>query len=102
MRFLKTGSTLGCVNFPEVELRLTPRKNELKLRVINAHQNVPGVLRQINKIISLFNIEKQVCSSKGSIGYLIVDIDTNDQEEIRKMYEQLKSIPESILTRVIL
>jgi D-3-phosphoglycerate dehydrogenase len=102
VRFLRTGSTLGSVNFPEIEIRTSARKNEVKVRVINVHKNVPGVLRQINKIVSDFNIEKEICASKGSIGYLMVDIDTNNQEEILSMYQKLKDIPENLMTRVIL
>jgi D-3-phosphoglycerate dehydrogenase / 2-oxoglutarate reductase len=48
VRFLKTGSTLGAVNFPEVELRLpaVSAADKFKyVRVTNCHQNVPGVLK---------------------------------------------------------
>ncbi|KAK6094619.1 D-3-phosphoglycerate dehydrogenase 2 [Batrachochytrium dendrobatidis] len=43
-RFINTGSTLGAVNFPEVDIRLSAAGSST-IRVINCHHNVPGVLK---------------------------------------------------------
>ena len=45
IKFVNAGATTGAVNFPQVELPLTPGKH----RILNVHKNVPGVLRDINR-----------------------------------------------------
>ncbi|KAJ3198695.1 Phosphoglycerate dehydrogenase ser3 [Dinochytrium kinnereticum] len=50
LKFLKTGSTLGAVNFPEVDLRTSSSKKKL-VRILNCHQNVPGVLKRSKSVI---------------------------------------------------
>jgi D-3-phosphoglycerate dehydrogenase len=56
MKFINNGTTLGAVNFPEVDLRI-PAADSKTVRFINVHSNVPGVLKQINKLLSEYNIE---------------------------------------------
>ncbi|MBY0308905.1 MAG: phosphoglycerate dehydrogenase, partial [Phycisphaerales bacterium] len=48
IRFINNGSTSGAVNFPQVDL---PVQRDVH-RVLNVHKNVPGVLRDINKVVS--------------------------------------------------
>ena len=71
--FVNTGATTGAVNFPPVELRADTRH-----RGFNVHRNVPGVLRDINRIVSdrNANIHAQVLSTDAAIGYLIMDLDS--------------------------
>ena len=63
------------MNFPQVDLGRTPDT----WRLINVHQNVPGVLRDLNKIVSDrgANIHSQVLSTNAAIGYLIMDLDSD-------------------------
>jgi D-3-phosphoglycerate dehydrogenase / 2-oxoglutarate reductase len=63
------------VNFPQVDLPPTPGT----WRLINVHRNVPGVLRDLNKIISDqgANIHAQVLSTNAETGFLIVDLDSD-------------------------
>lgn len=42
IKYLNTGATLGAVNVPRVELR-PPREGTV--RILNMHQNIPGVLK---------------------------------------------------------
>ncbi len=73
VRFVKTGASAGSVNFPHVELAPTPGTS----RVVHVHQNVPGVLRDVNRIVSDHNanIHAQLLSTNADIGYLIMDLD---------------------------
>ncbi len=75
IKFVKTGATTGAVNFPQVETPLIPRTH----RILNVHRNTPGVLRDINRIVSDFNanIHAQVLSTNADIGYLVMDLDQN-------------------------
>ncbi|HEY2509532.1 MAG TPA: phosphoglycerate dehydrogenase, partial [Polyangiaceae bacterium] len=72
-RFVNTGATPSAVNFPQVEMP-QPKGTH---RILNVHRNVPGVLRDINRIVSELNanIHAQVLSTDANIGYLIMDLD---------------------------
>ncbi|KAI9205509.1 uncharacterized protein BJ171DRAFT_441233 [Polychytrium aggregatum] len=97
-RYICTGATLGAVNFPEVDLRM-PTSDSKSVRIINCHQNVPGVLKQINKILSNYNIEKQICDSRGTVGYFLADISVENEQEIEAVNNAIASIPENLFTR---
>ena len=56
VNFTDTGETTGAVNVPEAELPLQDESH----RVLNIHHNVPGVLRDINKIVA--DMGANVCS----------------------------------------
>ena len=95
-RFAHTGTTVGSVNFPAVDLARTPGT----WRVINVHQNVPGVLRDLNKVVSDrgANIHAQVLSTNAAIGYLLMDLDSDVADEV---VEDIKRLPTSISARTV-
>ncbi|KAL1921242.1 uncharacterized protein VTP21DRAFT_10958 [Calcarisporiella thermophila] len=100
-KFINYGTTLGAVNYPEVDLRAIPVEEKNSIRVLNTHHNVPGVLRQINEILSAHNVDKQFSDSKGSIAYLMADINNVSDKEIQDIYERISKVPANILTRVL-
>ena len=57
IEFVNSGATAGSVNFPQVD----PLELKDRHRILNVHRNVPGVLSNINKIVSDVhaNIESQ-------------------------------------------
>lgn len=73
IKFLDYGTTTGAVNFPNVELAPSPGTH----RVVNVHRNVPGVLRDINRIVSDVgaNIHAQVLGTDAAVGYLVMDLE---------------------------
>ncbi len=93
--FLKNGSTRGAVNFPNVDL---PILHDNSQRMINVHQNVPGVLGEINSIVSKFgvNITAQGLSTDSNVGYLVMDMEGR-AEEVSNLVAGLKT---SIKTRL--
>jgi D-3-phosphoglycerate dehydrogenase len=95
-RFLKIGSSSGAVNFPNVDL---PVKQGTS-RILNVHRNEPGVLGEINTIISLAgaNIEGQFLSTDAEIGYLVMDVHSSHADELASRIAELKR---SIRTRVV-
>ncbi|MFO0663547.1 MAG: phosphoglycerate dehydrogenase [Polyangiaceae bacterium] len=95
-RFLQTGTTIGAVNFPPCELPLVPSTH----RIVNVHRNVPGVLRDINRIVSErnANIHSQLLSTDASVGYLIMDLDQNVAAEVAR---DIGALETNIRTRVI-
>lgn len=95
IRFVNTGSTLRAVNFPEVDI--APNRRH---RILNVHKNVPGVLREINRIISEYevNIEAQTLSTDGDIGYLVLDTDKALTQEVKNAIDGVKA---TIRTRLL-
>ena len=94
--FINTGNTSNCVNFPTLSL---PEQRESH-RFIHIHKNEPGVLLNINKIISSFNIniKGQYLKTKEEIGYVITDI---DREYDKSVINKLKEVNHTIKLRVL-
>jgi D-3-phosphoglycerate dehydrogenase len=61
---------------------------------------VPGVLRDINNIVSDLhaNIERQVLSTDPDIGYMVMDLGANVSEEVRRA---VSALPANIRTRIL-
>jgi D-3-phosphoglycerate dehydrogenase len=94
--FLTTGATRGAVNFPQVEL--PPHKGSHRL--LNVHRNVPGVLRDVSRIVSDLgaNIDSQVLSTDPHIGYLIMDMAKDVSADVSAA---IGALPTSIRTRIV-
>jgi D-3-phosphoglycerate dehydrogenase len=100
-RYLNYGTTLGAVNFPEVDLRAITTQDERHIRICHVHRNEPGVLKRINEILGGHNIEKQFSDSKGDIAYLMADISKVGEEEVEAIYTSISKTPANILTRLL-
>lgn len=96
IKFMNAGATTGAVNFPQVELP----KTEGLHRILNSHRNVPGVLRDINHIVSErnANIRSQMLATDPNIGYLIMDLEQDVSDEVRAAIAALET---SIKTRIL-
>ncbi|TMA86070.1 MAG: phosphoglycerate dehydrogenase [Deltaproteobacteria bacterium] len=96
IKFVNAGATTGAVNFPQVELPLAKGAH----RILNAHRNVPGVLRDINRIVSEkgANIQAQVLATDPNIGYLVMDMDQDVSSDVKKA---IAALPTSIKTRIL-
>lgn len=95
-RFLKIGSSSGAVNFPNVDLPIKKGTS----RIMNVHRNEPGVLGEINTIISKAgaNIEGQYLSTDDEVGYLVMDVHSTHANQLAAEIEKLQR---SIRTRVV-
>nr|GAT44137.1 predicted protein [Mycena chlorophos] len=100
-RYLDYGSTIGAVNFPEVDLRALTSEQGNHIRVCHVHKNQPGVLRQVNEVLSPYNVEKQFSDSKGEVAYLMADIADVSLEDISKLRELISRTSANILTRFL-
>jgi D-3-phosphoglycerate dehydrogenase len=69
-------------------------------RLIHIHNNVPGILAQINQILAdhNINIAGQYLKTTEAIGYVITDIDKEYNKEVIKA---LRSIEHTIKFRVL-
>jgi D-3-phosphoglycerate dehydrogenase len=61
---------------------------------------VPGVLRDVNRIVSErnANIHSQVLSTDAEIGYLIMDLDQDVSREVR---DDIAALETNIRTRIL-
>jgi D-3-phosphoglycerate dehydrogenase len=84
------------VNFPAVELPIVRDSH----RIMNIHRNVPGVLGTINSIIAERggNIRAQYLETRGTVGYLIIDIDRDISSVVKRDIDALDT---SIKTRIV-
>jgi D-3-phosphoglycerate dehydrogenase / 2-oxoglutarate reductase len=96
VKFVNAGVTTGAVNFPHVDTALTSGKH----RILNVHKNVPGVLRDINRLVSDMgaNIAAQVLATDPDIGYLVMDLDQDVSRDVKKALAALET---SIKTRIL-
>ncbi len=96
IKFINQGATTGSVNFPQVE----QLQAEGTHRILHVHRNVPGVLRDVNRIVSErnANIHSQTLSTDTNIGYLIMDLDQDVAKDVR---EDIAALSTTIRTRIL-
>ena len=94
--YLRSGSTIGAVNFPQVQV--PPRVSGT--RFLHMHRNVPGVLGRINATFSgrALNIDAQYLQTDGEIGYVVVDAGVG-VGEAEAILRDLRAIDGTVRTR---
>ncbi len=94
VKYSDTGSTIGAVNFVEISLQ----PNASKQRFLHIHENVPGVLKEINQFFSSngINISAEYLQTDPEIGYVIIETDSDLDSTVLK---DLKNIPHTIRAR---
>ncbi|MBX3017338.1 MAG: phosphoglycerate dehydrogenase [Bdellovibrionaceae bacterium] len=95
-KFLRAGATSGAVNFPHVDVPPTSGSH----RILNVHRNEPGVLGEINSLVSKHgaNILAQQLSTDPRIGYLIMDV---EKAEAQALCFDIGGLGRSIKTRIV-
>lgn len=73
IEYSDVGSTVGAVNFPEVQLPPRPAGT----RFIQVQRNLPGELGRLNEVFAHhdINIAGQYYQTDGEIGYVVLDAD---------------------------
>lgn len=96
MDYINTGSTSNSVNFPNLVLPTLENAH----RLIHIHENVPGILAKINKVLADHNINivGQYLKTNELIGYVITDIDKEYNKDVIK---ELRQIENTIKFRVL-
>lgn len=94
--YINEGSSAGAVNFPQVALTTFPDSH----RILHIHKNEPGVVTEVNKIISSIgaNINAQTLSTFKDVGYLIVDVDCAMSDQVK---HEIGALPSTIKTRIL-
>ncbi|EON93849.1 D-3-phosphoglycerate dehydrogenase [Marinobacter lipolyticus SM19] len=90
------GTSVSSVNFPEVALPSHPNQH----RLLHIHENVPGVMSEINQVFSEngINICGQYLQTKEDIGYVVIDV---DKEYGELALEKLIHVKGTIRCRVL-
>ncbi|MGV3001265.1 phosphoglycerate dehydrogenase [Vibrio sp. E150_018] len=96
VKYSDNGSTLSCVNFPEVSLP----EHIGTSRLLHIHENRPGILTQINTIFAeaKINIAAQYLQTNAGMGYVVIDIEAERSEEA---LEKMKAVEGTIRARIL-
>lgn len=96
LNYLEKGITLGSVTIPA--LSLPPQEGSH--RILHIHNNVPGVLSNINGQLSRnrINIVAQYLKTNERIGYVVVDV---DKQLSKRAADLLKDVPNTIKVRLL-
>jgi D-3-phosphoglycerate dehydrogenase / 2-oxoglutarate reductase len=96
LQYLEKGITTGSHSMPALALPL----HEGAHRILHVHHNVPGVLSEINTVLSKnkINIVGQYLKTNDSIGYVVLDIDKNLS---KNAVELLRNVKDTIKVRLL-
>ena len=92
------GSTMGAVNFPQVQLPL----RSAGTRFLHVHRNVPGVLRRLNEVFLLqdINITAQYLQTDSEIGYVVFDTE-HLGPMARDVLDEIRSLDGTVRARIV-
>ncbi len=96
LHFLEMGATTGSHTIPE--LSLSPIEGTH--RILHIHENIPGVLSEINSTLSdnQINVVGQYLKTNDEIGYVVLDV---DKKLSKSAVELLKNVKGSVKVRLL-
>ncbi|QIV94646.1 phosphoglycerate dehydrogenase [Allofrancisella frigidaquae] len=99
IKYSDNGSTLNAVNFPELSLPLHTNSH----RILHIHQNIPGIINELNKILAEknINVEGQYLRTLENIGYVVMDIRSTDNQA-KDLVEEFKKVKATIRARYLI
>ncbi len=97
VQYCDEGSTQGSVSFPALTL---PRQGSDRHRLLHIHENIPGILGSINKILadSQTNILGQYLQTLPDVGYVVIEVDGEDSSSLA---QKLNNIEGTISCRTL-
>ena len=99
-KYLFHGISEGSVNFPALNPPALDQAKKCQ-RLVNIHKNVPGVLGNINGLVShlKINIQSQYLSTQSNIGYLIMDME--EHRHTTQLCQSIDALDTSIRTHIL-
>lgn len=104
VRWIALGSTLGSRTLPPLDVPPSPRWDKKASRIVNVHQNVPGVLSKINTVVatSSVNIVGQSLATNEEIGLLFIDVPIVPSDpKAAELRDAIAALETSIRTRLL-
>jgi D-3-phosphoglycerate dehydrogenase len=98
VEYSDVGSTIGAVNFPQVQLP----KGTSNTRFIQVQRNLPGELGKLNDLFAAkkINIAAQHYQTDGEIGYVVLDAD-GPVENAVEVLEAIRELSGTIRARLL-
>ncbi|WP_029059755.1 phosphoglycerate dehydrogenase [Stappia stellulata] len=98
VEYSDVGSTIGAVNFPQVQL---PKGTE-NTRFIQVQRNTPGELGKLNDLFAKWkvNIAAQHYQTDGEVGYVVLDAD-GPVENAVTLLEEIRKLSGTIRARLL-
>lgn len=99
IRYSDNGTTQSSVNLPEVSLPA----HEGAHRLLHVHENRPGVLSAINRVVSEAgaNVVGQYLQTRGTLGYVVTDVDDAAVAASEALLDALRAVPGTLRARVL-
>jgi len=96
--YVDSGSTMGAVNFPQVQLQA----RSLGARFSHVHRNAPGMLRRLNEVFLQrdINIFAQYLETDKEVGYVVLDADLAGQSS-SEILDEIRALDGTIRARLI-
>lgn len=96
--YFNNGSTVGAVNFPQVQLQA----HRHGTRFSHVHRNVPGMLRRLNEVFLQrdINIVAQYLETDSEVGYVVLDADLTGHNS-RDLLDDMRALDGTIRARLI-
>ncbi|WP_371422503.1 phosphoglycerate dehydrogenase [Tardiphaga sp.] len=93
-----SGSTMGAVNFPQVQLPARPSGT----RFIQVQRNLPGMLGRLNEVLArhAVNIAGQYYESYSDVGYVVLDADASAADSQRVLAD-IRALEGTIRARLL-
>ena len=93
-----SGSTMGAVNFPQVQLPGRPTGT----RFIQVQRNLPGMLGRLNDVLArhAVNIAAQYYETRNDIGYVVLDADASAADS-QKVLADIRALEGTIRARLL-
>ncbi|MCR9221801.1 MAG: phosphoglycerate dehydrogenase [Alphaproteobacteria bacterium] len=101
VEYSDVGSTVGAVNFPQVQLPKQPTGT----RFIQVQRNLPGELGRLNELFAKndLNISGQYYQTQGEIGYVVLDSERDVAPQAAdEIVRQVRALDGTIRARVLL
>jgi len=98
VEYSDSGSTMGAVNFPQVQLPARP----MGTRFIQVQRNLPGMLGRLNEVLArhAVNIAAQYYETRNDIGYVVLDADASAADSQRVLAD-IRALEGTIRARLL-
>lgn len=95
IQFIERGNSMGSHSIPGINVPM-----QKTTRILHIHDNVPGVLSEINARLAArnINIVAQYLNTNELIGYVILDVEKGSSGEV---LEQVQEVKNTIRTRIL-